>query len=185
MNPPNGNYDTNWTAFPHTFHLFPIMALKHSKHLENSLRVGVMATGGKQLGATSMPCKLKYRKIPAKFVTLIIWREREEGGRMRGRGGDHVKFVPSLSQHPSCAHLVPCVITAGERLSRCESESWETPAGPRMTGAFSASEASVQHLWTERQPHLLPNISCLCFFLRRLSLSLSLLKPYFPPAPLI
>lgn len=43
--------------------------------------------------------------------------------------GHHVKFVPSLSQHPSCAHLVPCVITAGERLSRCESESWETPAG--------------------------------------------------------
>lgn len=50
MNPPNGNYDTNWTAFPHTFHLFPIMALKYSKHLEDSLSVGVIATEWARFG---------------------------------------------------------------------------------------------------------------------------------------
>lgn len=67
MDPPNGNYDTNWTAFPRTFHLFPIMALKYSKHLENSLRVGMIATVGEGLGGgqtagldlSSMQIKLK------------------------------------------------------------------------------------------------------------------------------
>lgn len=67
MNPPNGNYDTNWTAFPHTFHLFPIMALKYSKHLEISLRVegdcgGVGGVGWGQTAGhdlSSMQIKLK------------------------------------------------------------------------------------------------------------------------------
>lgn len=67
--------------------------------------------------------------------------------------------------------------------------NWETRAGPRVTGACSASEASVQHLWTEQHPTCYltsavyfsteaPGLSCSLFprsprFMRKPPVSLS------------
>lgn len=74
-----------------------------------------------------------------------------------------------VSQHPSFAHPVPCVITSGEWLSRCEGCGWDwierlepVPVSPDswcLRCFWGICAAPVDRA----APHLLPNISCLFF----------------------
>lgn len=74
-----------------------------------------------------------------------------------------------VSQHPSCAHPVPCVITPREWLSRCEGCGWD---GIRRLQWVPVSLDNWCLLCfrgicaapvDRAAPHLLPNISCLFF----------------------
>lgn len=74
-----------------------------------------------------------------------------------------------VSQHPSCAHAVPCLITPREWLSRCEGCGWDwirrlqrVPVSLDDWCLLCFSSICAAPV-DRAPPHLLPNISCLFF----------------------
>lgn len=74
-----------------------------------------------------------------------------------------------VSQHPSCAHPMPCVITLREWLSRCEGCEWDgigrlqrVPVSPDNWCLLCFRGICAAPV-DRAAPHLLPNISCLFF----------------------
>lgn len=78
-----------------------------------------------------------------------------------------------ISQHPSCAHPVPCVITPREWLSRCEGCGWDWIrrlqwVPPSLDNWCLLCFGGICAAPVDRAaPHLLPNISCLFFLWSR------------------
>lgn len=157
MNPPNSNYDTNWTAFPHTFHLISIMALKYWTSWKSPWK----RTAGFDLTSTAQTKhNLNFKgKQKGTFFNLLPMNLKKQS----------CQISVLVSQHPSCAHPVPCVITPREWLSRCEGCGWDrirrrerVPVSPDnwcllCFGGICAAPVD------RSAPHLLPNISCLFF----------------------
>lgn len=115
--------------------------------------------------------KAKKKKKRTSFNLLLLNLKRKQS----------CQISVHVSQHPSCAHPVPCVITPREWLSRCEGCGWDwigrreqIPVSPDnwcllCFGGICAAPVD------RAAPHLLPHISCLFFRWR--------LRPLLQPLP--
>lgn len=126
--------------------------LWNTEHLKNLL-------GRQQMDLTSLLHTKHHLNYERKNLNLLPLNLKKQS----------CQISVLVSQHPSCAHPVPCVITPRERLSRCEGCGWEWIRRLRRVsvspdnwcllcfGGICAAPVD------RAVPHLLPNTSAVYF----------------------
>ncbi len=127
------------------------------KHRGNSPWKGTAELDLTPTYKTSFKLRWKYKKESQ--LICCYWTLKEKS----------CQISVLVSQHPSCAHPVPCVITRREWLSRCKGCGWDRIRRLQRVpvsldnwcllcfGGICAAPVD------RAAPHLLPNISCLFF----------------------